>query len=158
MFKSIKLEVIADFVNFNHIGIMIVTNKITTLLDLQTIKKYIKETYQIDSENIEFSWLLQSKLYLKIISILYLLENTNISISANVVEMIIKNNYIFNNIVIALKPRIIKVSPKSNMVIIWLDVWDIQSRSKTKSLINKCFNIGNYIATIHGANMNLGVS
>jgi len=95
---------------------------------------------------------------LKIIGILYLLENTNTPISADMVEMIIKSNYIFNNITVTFKPRIIKVFSKLDMAIIWLDIWDVQSRSKAKGLINRCFNVGNHIVTIHGANMNPGVS
>ena len=43
--KSIRLEVIADFVYSDHTEIMIVTNKVTITLDLQTIKKYVKEIY-----------------------------------------------------------------------------------------------------------------
>ena len=43
------------------------------------------------------------------------------------------------------------------MVIVWVDIWNVQSGSKTKSLINRCFNIRNNIATIRGANMNLGM-
>jgi len=43
------------------------------------------------------------------------------------------------------------------MTIIWIDIWDIQSSNKAKKLINRCFNIGSYIATIRGTNMNLGV-
>jgi len=74
------------------------------------------------------------------------------------VEDIIKKNYIFNNIVLAFKPHIIKVSPKSDMAIIWVDIWDVQSGSKAKGLINRCFNVGSYIATIRGANMNSGIS
>jgi len=38
------------------------------------------------------------------------------------VEEIIKGSYIFNNIVLASKPCIIKVSPKSDMAIIWIDI------------------------------------
>jgi len=76
------------------------------------------------------------------------MENMNTLLSMNVVETIIKNNHIFNNIVIALRPRIIKVLPRSDMAIIWLDIWDLQSSSKVKGLINRCFNIGNYIMMI----------
>jgi len=85
---------------------------------------------------------------LKIIDISYLLENTNTPISTDVVESIIKSNYIFNNIVVASKPYIIKVSPNSDMAIIWLDIWDVQSGNNNKELINRCFNIGSYITTI----------
>ena len=55
MLRSIKLEVMADFVGFNHTEIMIVTNKIITSLDLQNIEKYVKEIYQIDLEKVKVS-------------------------------------------------------------------------------------------------------
>lgn len=70
------------------------------------------------------------------------------------IEKIIKDNHIFNNIVLALKSRVIKVSLKSDMSIMWIDIWDMQSGVKAKELINKCFNVSSYIATIHSANMN----
>jgi len=59
---------------------------------------------------------------LKIIGIPYLLENTNTPIMADVVKTIIRNNYIFNNVAVASKPRIIKILPKLDIVIIWLDI------------------------------------
>ena len=40
------------------------------------------------------------------------------------------------------------------MAIVWIDIWEVQSGQNTKILINRCFNVGNYIATIRGANMN----
>ena len=40
------------------------------------------------------------------------------------------------------------------MAIICIDIWDVQSSSKAKFLINRCFNIRNYIAIIQGTNMN----
>jgi len=94
---------------------------------------------------------------LKIIGIPYLLESTNTPIIIDVVETIIRNNHIRNNIVVTSRPRIIKVSLKLDIVIIWLDIWNVQSRSKAKGLINRCFNIKNYIATIQDANMNPGI-
>jgi len=104
--------------------------------------------------------MLKSLIYLnqlKIIGISYLLENTNTPIITDVVEAIIKNNHIFNNITITSRIRVIKVSPKLDMAIIWLNIWDVQSRSKTKGLINRYFNIKSYIITIRGANINLEV-
>ena len=86
-----------------------------------------------------------------------MIKDTNTPISANIVEKIIKKNHIFNNIVLALRPRVIKVSPKSNMSIIWIDIWGVQSGSKAKGLINKYFNVGSFIMTIYKADMNLGV-
>ena len=52
------------------------------------------------------------------------------------------------------KPYVIKVSLKSDIAIVWLDIWDIQSENKAKRLINYYFNIENYIATIRGTNIN----
>jgi len=66
--------------------------------------------------------------------------------------------HIFNNVILASKSRVIKASPKSDMVVIWVDIWNAQSRSKAKGLINRYFNISSYIATVHGTNINLGIS
>ena len=69
-------------------------------------------------------------------------------------ECIIKQNQIFDNVVLMSKLCVIKVSPKSDMSIIWIDIWDVQSSSKAKSLINRCFNVGRFITTIQEANIN----
>ena len=85
------------------------------------------------------------------------MENTNISINSNIVKAIIKSMHIFNSVCLVSKPYIIKVSPKSNMAVIWIDIWDAQSSMKAKGLINRCFNISNYIATICETIINPGV-
>ena len=51
--KNIKLKVMADFVYSDQTGIMIVTNKITLSLDLQTIRKYVKNINQINLDKVE---------------------------------------------------------------------------------------------------------
>ena len=71
--------------------------------------------------------------------------------------MIIKQNHIFNNITLISKPRVIKVSLKLDMAIVWIDIWDVQSGTKAKDLINRCFNVGRFIATIREANANSGI-
>jgi len=101
--KNIKSEVIVDFVYIDQTGIVIVTNKVTSSLNLQTIKKYVKNTNFIDSDNINTPYLPQSKLYLKIIGIPYFLKNTNSPILAYVIETIMKENHILNNITVALR-------------------------------------------------------
>lgn len=116
--------------------------------------KICQEFYHIDTERVEVPCFLQSKSYLKIIGIPYHLENTNTSILVDVVEFIIRSNHIFNNIAIASRLHVIKVSSKSDMAIVWLDIWDIQSGNNAKGLINKCFNVESYITTIHRMNMN----
>ena len=148
--KNIKSNILVDF-------IIVVTNKVTSSLDLQTIKQYVKDTNRINSNKVNSPRLPQLKSYLKVIGLPYFQENTIPPITSNVVENILKENHIFNNIFLMSKPRVIKVFLKSDMAIIWIDIWDVQSGSNTKILINMYFNVGNYITTIQGANMNLGV-
>jgi len=70
--KDIKLEVMADFIYMDSISIIIVTNKVVSALNLQTIEKYIKNVDHIKLEEIDTLQLPQSKSYLKIIDIPYL--------------------------------------------------------------------------------------
>jgi len=93
-------------------------NKVASILDLQTIETYVKNTNYIKAKEVEDSYLPQSKLYLKIIGISYSGKFTNTSITSEVVQEIIKKNYIFNNITLASKSHVIKVSPKLGISII----------------------------------------
>jgi len=70
----------------------------------------------IDLDDVKVPRLPQSKLYLKILGIPYLIENMNVSISANVIEIVLKTTHFFNNIILVLKPYVIKA--KSDMVVI----------------------------------------
>ena len=51
--KNIKLEVIADFVCMDQADITIVTNKVVSSLDLQTIEKYVKNANHIDLDVVD---------------------------------------------------------------------------------------------------------
>ena len=120
--RNIKSEIVTDFVCLNSRSIIITTNKVLSTLNLQTIKRYIKNVNNIKSNQVETSRLPQSKSYLKIIGISYLMEDTNTSILADVVEKIIKENHIFNNIVLTLRLKVIKIFFKSNMSIVWINI------------------------------------
>jgi len=126
----------ANFIHIDNKGIVIVTNNIASPLDLQAIKKYIKNATYSKPNQVQSPRLPQLKSYLKIISVPYLLELTNMYIMLEDIKKILKSNHIFNDIVLASKSKIIKVSPKLDMAIIWIDIWDTQSRSKAKDLIN----------------------
>ena len=84
----------------------------------------------------------QSKLYLKILNILYFVENNNLSLTSDIIERIIETSHIFSDIVLAFWPYVIKTSPKSDMAVICVDIWNFQNSMKGKMLINRCFNIG----------------
>ena len=108
----------------------------------------MKNLYSVDTSNVNSPRLPQSKSYLKIISIPYISEISNSHITSDEIKSIIKASHIFNNIILVSKPRVIKMLLKSDMSIIWINIWDVQSSVKAKDLINRCFNVGKYIATI----------
>jgi len=58
LITNIKLEVMADFIHSDQTGITIVTNKVALLLNLQTIKKYIKNMNYIEVNEIKVPYLL----------------------------------------------------------------------------------------------------
>jgi len=101
--KSIKSDIIVDYIQRELIDVTIVTNKIASPSNIQVIENFIKNVENINSKNIELSRLPQSKSYLKIIGIPYLIENSNVFILLYFVKMIIKSNYVFNNLSLASK-------------------------------------------------------
>ena len=156
--RNIKSKVLVDFIRSDPLDITAVTNKVSLQSDLQIIEQYIKNSDNINTLQVEVPCFSQSKFYLKIIDIPYFPHGNNQDcLTSSDMESIIKQNQIFDNITLTSKLWVIKVSPKSDMSIIWINIWDVQSESRAKGLINQCFNIGRYIIMIRGANMNSGV-
>jgi len=84
---------------------MVVTNKVASLSNLVIIEKYVKNVSSIDVSSIQVPHLPQSKFYLKIIGIpYYIYDYPQVCLSSSNVENIIKQNQIFNNVVLASKP------------------------------------------------------
>ena len=63
-------------------------------------------------------------------------DNSQKCLLFNDVKEIIKQNQIFNNSILISKPWVIKILSESDMSIIWVDIWNVQSGSKAKGLIN----------------------
>ena len=120
--KTIKLNIMADFICIKDKGIVISTNNVTSPFDLQEIEKCVKSSLLNDADQISLPRLPQSKSYLKIVGIPYLNKQSNMHILPEDIEKILKSNYIFNNIILASRPRVIKVSPKLDMAIIWINI------------------------------------
>ena len=117
--KNAKLEILVDFIHSDIASITVVTNKVTIQSDLYIIENYIKKVDDINIINVNTPCLSQSKSYLKIIDIPYHSHNSsNKCLIPNNVEGIIKQNQIFDNIVLTSKLWVIKVLPKSDMLII----------------------------------------
>ena len=116
--KNIKSSTMADYIHTDGKDIIITTNNIASPSDLQAIEKYVKSASCVDSDQVQSPRLSKSKFYLKIIGVSYLSEATNSRISSDKVKRILENNYTFNDVILASKPRIVKVSLKLNMAII----------------------------------------
>jgi len=114
--RNAKSEVLVDFIWSDTSSVIMIMNKVMVQLDLYIIKNYIKKVEDINTINVDTSHLPQSKSYLKIISILYFLyDNSNECLTTNDVQGIIKQNQIFDNVVLTSKLCIIKVLPKSDV-------------------------------------------
>ena len=116
--ENIKSKVMANFICVKDKDIIISTNNIANPSDLQEVEKYVKNMLYMEVNQISFPRLPQSKSYLKIVGIPYLIDQLNTWMSSDNVKKILKNNHIFNDIVLMSKPKIIKVSPKLDMSII----------------------------------------
>ena len=75
--NSVLKGIKSDVIHSDSRELTITTNKVAFLLDLNTIKKYIKNIKAIDLNDIMIPRLSQSKLYLKILDIPYLIKNSN---------------------------------------------------------------------------------
>jgi len=76
--------------------------------------------------DVDIPCLLQSKFYLKIIGISYYPhDNLSICFLSNNIKVIIKQNQIFDKVILAFKSYVIKVLSKSDMSIVWVDIWDV---------------------------------
>ena len=156
--QNAKTDVLVDYICSDNTGICVVVNKVAQQSDMSIIDNYIKNSNDINSLQVEDARLPMSKSYLKITGIPYYpYSDHQTKLTSNDIENILKQNHIFDNISLASKLRVIKVSPKSDMALVWIDIWDVQSGKNAKMLINRCFNVGNFITTIRGANMNPGV-
>ena len=112
--KEFKLDITADFIYIINDRVIITTDKLANASNLKIIEKCIKNVKEIKSDAIESSCLPKSKLYLKIIRLPYIVEHE--PITPDIIKDIFKEMYIFNNIVLVLKPCIIKASSKSDII------------------------------------------
>ena len=157
--RNTKSDLSVDFIHIDHQGLVVTSNRVVSLLEISIVSNYVKYCNNINLNNIQDAHLPQSKSYLKILGILYILEGTNVLINSETIEVFIKTLHIFfDNVNIAFRPHIVKVFSKSDMAIIWINIWNSQNRSTAKKLINHCFNVSSFVATIRGVNMNPGIS
>ena len=114
--KTSKSDIIADFIQINVNEIVIITNKPASNPNLSTIEKYLKNIQNVNLDSIESPHLPKSKLYMKIVELLYLSKLR--VITPDIIEGVLKDSHLFKDTVLALKPYIIKASPKSDKAVV----------------------------------------
>jgi len=148
-------DIIADFIHPSNNGIIITMNRPANVTEISRIENFLKKINNINPVSIEVPYLPKSKSYMKIVGLPY---NSELGVvTPDFIEGVLKETHLFKDVTLASKPRVIKVSPKSNKVVVWVDIWDSQSGSAAKNIINHHFNIGCFVATIRGTNMNPGI-
>jgi len=131
-----NLNVVADFIRLEDHGVINTTNQADSSQDMNIIEKCIKKSESINLEHVNSPWLPKSKLYLKILGFSYLVEGTNQPITSKIVTEATQQIYIFKDVTLTSKPYIIKVLFNSDSAVVWVNVWDLQNGSITKSIIN----------------------
>jgi len=114
--RNSKSDIVADFIRSTSNRIIITTSKPANDLNLAMIENYLKNMQNIDSSSIESPHLPKSKSYIKIIGLPYKINQD--VISPDFIEGVLKKTHLFNGVMLASKPRIIKASPKSDMAVV----------------------------------------
>jgi len=134
------------------------TNFVASAAELDVIKQWLKKVAGLAVSTVVEPRLPQSKSFLKILDVPYWGNNSLLPITQAQVESVIANTPIFEGVVLASRPRIMKASPSSDMSVIWIDIWDSQKGSKGKTLINRSFNFGRHTATVQETAMHPGIA
>ena len=118
--KNSNSDVIADFIHLSNNGVIITTNQPANKSELSRIENFLKKIDNIDPSSIEAPHLPKSKSYMKIVGLP--LNSESGTITPDFIESILKETHLFKDATLASKPRVIKVSPKSDKAVIWVDI------------------------------------
>jgi len=150
--KNFNSDIIADFICLSNNGIIITTSCPANVTELSRIENFLKKIDNIDPVSIEVPCLPKSKSYMKIVGLPY---NSKLGVvTPDFIEGVLNETHLFKDVTLASKPHVIKASSKSDKVVVWVDIWDSQSGSVAKNIINHCFNIGCFVTAIRGTNTN----
>ena len=118
--KNSNSDIIADFICLSNNGIIITMNHPANITELSRIENFLKKIDNIDPVSIEISCLPKSKSYMKIVGLPY---NSKLGVvTSDFIEGVLKETRLFKDVTIASKPRVIKASPKSDKVVVWMDI------------------------------------
>ena len=83
--RNTKSDLSVDFIYVDHWDLIITLNRVISPSEISIISNYIKNCSNINPNNIQDTCLPQSKSYLKILSTLYILEDTNMPINSETI-------------------------------------------------------------------------
>jgi len=55
--KSNKLDTFVNFIHSKYQDLIVITNKMSSLSDINIVENYIKNVYIVDNSNIQTTWL-----------------------------------------------------------------------------------------------------
>ena len=119
--KNSNSKTIANIIKLVDNRVIININQ-ATLSHMSVIIKIIKNTTNINSNSIKNSHLPKSKLYLKVVGLSYHVKTTNTLVTPFLAKEVLKNTYIFNDIILVSKPCIIKAVSNSDLAVIWINI------------------------------------
>ena len=139
-------------------GMSMSTNSVASAAELEVIKQWLKKTAGLGEVTEVEPHLPQSKSFLKVLDVSYWDSKTSLPITPAQVVEALSSSLLFEGIILASMPRIMKALPSSDMSVIQIDIWNSQKGSKGKTLINCSFNFGRHTATVRGTAMYFGVA
>jgi len=103
-------------------GVSMSTNSVVSAAELEVIKQWLKKTAGLGEVTEVEPCLPQSKSFLKVLGIPYWDSKTSLPITPAQVVEALSSSSLFEGITLTSMPCIIKVSPSSDMSVIWIDI------------------------------------
>ena len=98
------------------------TNSVASAAELEVIKQWLKKTAGLGESTEVEPHLSQSKSFLKVLGVPYWDSKSSLSITPAQVAEALSCSSLFESITLASMPCIMKVSPSSDMSVIWIDI------------------------------------
>jgi len=98
------------------------TNFVASAAELEVIKQWLKKVAGLTVSTVVEPCLPQFKSFLKILGVSYWGNNSLLPITQAQVKSVITNTPIFEGVVLASHPCIMKAFPSSDMSVIWIDI------------------------------------
>jgi len=111
LLKEIKSNIFTDYICSDNKKIVIMTNKVAAMSDLNIIEKYVKKLNNVNTTKLHIEEQLRDLCFCDSNNFPnYFIEDTELSITPDIIKSVIKSTYIFNDIVLISYPQVIKAS------------------------------------------------